>query len=513
MLVNGINLNREIDRPLYLQVADQLRVQIENGDLAPETRLPASRVLAKKLGVNRITIVNAYAELEAEGLVATKMGSGTYVNIPKETTLPADETAHASRWAGPLSVRRYTRRHWSAGQMVAEMMRLARQPGVISFAGGAPASEFLPVNEFRRALNDVLRRDGAEALQYEEAAGYFPLRQTIAHMLQQRNIHVSGEDILITAGCQQAADIALRVLARDDDSLLVVEDPCYLGLLDLITSRRITPLTVPMDAHGMQIDRLEQIILRHRPRLIYVTPTFHNPTGLAMPLERRKTLLDIAARYGVPVLEDTSYDELYYDGNPLPTLKSLDNADIVFHAGGFSKTLVPGIRIGFLIAPTGLQERLIATKQTADILTSPLNQRALNTYLNSGHFAEHLKLVRVAYKGRRDAMIDAVTRYFPEDAHWRCPEGGMYLWVEMPSHGPTATELYLTAINYSVAFSIGSVFSASGSFVHAMRLNFAAHSEDEIEEGIRRLGKAWKELLARPVEADQHRHHAAVHIL
>ncbi len=373
--------------------------------------------------------------------------------------------------------------------------------GVISFAGGAPASEFLPVNEFRRAINEVLRRDGADALQYEAAAGYYPLREIIAASLQARQIPVSAEDILITAGCQQAADIALRVLARSEDSVLVVEDPCYLGLLNLVSSRRITPVGVPMDEHGLQTDRLEQVILRHRPRLIYVTPSFHNPTGLTMPLARRTALLEIAARYGVPILEDSSYAGLRFEGESIPSLKSLDTDDLVFYAGGFSKSLVPGIRIGFLAAPHMLQERIIATKQTADILTSPLNQRALHAYLSTGHFAEHLELIRREYKIRRDAMLEAAHRYFPAGATWRSPAGGIYLWVEMAPDGPTATELYLTAINYNVAFSIGSVFSAGGGFSRAMRLNFAAQAPDIIEEGIRRLGKAWHELLARHAAA------------
>jgi 2-aminoadipate transaminase len=189
--------------------------------------------------------------------------------------------------------------------MVAEMTRLAHQPGVISFAGGAPASEFLPVHEFRRALNEVLRRDGAEALQYEQVTGYLPLREAIAGHLQQQNMSVKGKDILITAGCQQALDMALRVLTRSGSSVLMVEDPCYLGLLDLINARRITPVGIPLDEFGMRVDWLEPLILRHRPQLIYVTPTFHNPTGVTMPLARRQTLLDIAARCGVPVLEDT----------------------------------------------------------------------------------------------------------------------------------------------------------------------------------------------------------------
>jgi DNA-binding transcriptional MocR family regulator len=398
--------------------------------------------------------------------------------------------------------------------MMAEMMRLARQPGVISFAGGAPASEFLPVNEFRRALNDVLRRDGAEALQYEAAAGYFPLREVIAQQLQQNNIPVSGEDVLITAGCQQAADIALRVLARNTDSVLVVEDPCYLGLLDLVTSRRITPVAVPVDNDGLQTDRLEQVILRHRPGLIYITPTFHNPTGRTLPLHRRKELLGIAAHYGVPILEDSSYVGLRFEGDELPSLRGLDTEGVVFYAGGFSKTLVPGLRIGFLVAPPMLQGRMVATKQTADILTSPLNQRALHTYLESGHFDAHLDEVRTAYQLRRDVMETAMTRYFPAEARWQSPDGGIYLWVEMPEDGPTATELYLAAINYNVAFAIGSVFSASGSFEHAMRLNFAVNDPDKINEGIRRLGKAWYELLGRYAKSQtSQRRQATVQIL
>jgi 2-aminoadipate transaminase len=385
---------------------------------------------------------------------------------------------------------------------------------VISFAGGAPASDFLPVNEFRRALNDVLRRDGAEALQYEAAAGYFPLRDAIAAQLRVRNIQVSGEDVLITAGCQQAADIALRVLARGEDSRLMVEDPCYLGLLDLATSRRITPVTVPVDEHGLRTDLLEQVILRHNPRLIYVTPTFHNPTGRTLPLDRRQELLRIAARYGIPILEDSSYVGLRYSGEPLPSLKSLDSEDIVFYAGGFSKTLVPGLRIGFLVAPGSLQERMIATKQTADILTSPLNQRALHAYLNSNHFDQHLVEVRQAYQHRRDVMEAAMRRYFPEGAQWQRPDGGIYLWVEMPEDGPTSTELYLAGINYNVAFAIGSVFSASGAFDHAMRFNFAVNGADAIDEGIRRLGKAWHELLQRfPRTKKRHSQQTGVQLL
>ena len=494
----SIALTRQADQPLYLQVVDQIRAQIEQGELLPQTRLPASRVLAKQLGVNRITVVNAYAELEAEGLLVSRVGSGTFVadqpsNLAQSTDIPVSRA-----WADPAPLRQ----PWNANQMVAEIARLADQPGVISFAGGAPASEFLPVNEFRRALNEVLRRDGPEALQYEQVAGYLPLRETIAAYLQQQNISIRARDILITAGCQQALDMALRVLTRSGTGVLLVEDPCYLGLLDLLNARRITPVGIPVDAQGMRLDWLEQLIVQHRPQLIYVTPTFHNPTGVTMPLARRQALLEIAGRTGIPILEDTSYDELRYEGQPQPTLKSLDKTDIVLHAGGFSKTLAPGIRIGYLTAPPLLHRRIVANKQTADIFTSPLNQRALHAYLQGDHFEQHLLRVRQAYRSRRNVMLAALGRHFPPEVTWRCPEGGIYIWVEMPTDGPTAIDLYLAAINYNVAFAVGSVFSASGSFTNAFRLNFVSQAPEQIEEGIRRLGKAWQELLARHMPTD-----------
>ncbi len=504
-----IHLTRQSNQPLYLQVAEQLRQKIEQGDLLPDTRLPASRALAKELGVNRITVVNAYAELETEGWVESRVGSGTFVTYNPDTPAIRSDIDYPAHWQGPVNAPR----QWSPSQMLAEMMRLAQHPGVISFANGTPANEFLPVNEFRRALNDVLRRDGATALQYEEAAGYPPLRETIAQYLRQQNITVNSDNILITAGCQQALDMTLNVLTRGENSVMVVEDPCYLGLLDLVSTRRITPATIPLDNEGLQVERLEQVILRYRPRLIYLTPTFQNPTGTTMSLERRRALLEIANRYGIPILEDIIYEELRYEGKPLPTLKSLDSADLVFLASSFSKILVPGIRVGFLVVPAYLHRRFIAAKQTTDLLTSPLNQRALHAYLESGHLAHHLDRVRRAYQQRRDAMLAAVARHFPAEARWQCPDGGMYLWVKMPAHGPSATDLYLTAINYNVAFAVGSVFSASGGFSHTLRLSFVTQPPDAIEEGIRRLGKAWKELTARHAKSNQPANYQPMHIL
>lgn len=491
-----IKLDRSNGRAIYMQIVDALRYKIDTGQLPPYTRLPSSRQLAQELNVNRITVVNAYAELEAEGLIKSHVGRGTFV---AEVPTPVPGEKQATPWRLPIEA--IPRHDWSPNLMMREMMRLARHPEVISFAGGMAATDFLPVVEFRQALNEVLRRDGAEALQYGDSIGYYPLRQTIAQYLNQQIISAGADDILITDGCQQAMDLVLRILGREGD-IVLVENPSYLGLLDMITSHRMTPIGVPTDEWGMQVERLEPLILRYRPQLLYVVPTFQNPTGVTMPLERRQALLAIAHKYNLPILEDNIYHELYFDTPPPPSLISLDEkpSSLVFHASSYSKMLIPGLRLGYLVAPPPLQERIISLKQAIDIASSSLNQRALNTYLQVGNLQPHLERVRSAYQKRRDVMLEAAERYFPKTARWQIPTGGLYLWIQMDTDGPRATDLYLKALNYGAAFAIGSVFFAYNPSLYTMRLNYAACTPEEIEEGMRRLGKAWRELLAQPAK-------------
>jgi DNA-binding transcriptional MocR family regulator len=315
---------------------------------------------------------------------------------------------------------------------------------------------------------------------------------------------VVADDILITDGCQQALDLVLRILGRDGDTVLV-ENPSYLGLLDIITSHHLTPISLPVDDDGLDVDKLEPLILRYRPQLLYLVPNFHNPTGATLSLARRQQLLEIAHKYNLPILEDNIYHELYYHAPPPPPLAGLDQGpgSLVFHASSFSKVLIPGLRIGYLIAPASMQERVIALKQAIDISTSSLNQRALSIYLQQGHFADHLAHLRRTYIQRCRVMLEAAKRYFPASTRWQVPAGGMYLWVEMDSDGPRAADLYLRAMNYGVAFGIGSVFFSQNPSHHTMRLNYAACTPAEIEEGMRRLGKAWHELLAQPATAER----------
>jgi GntR family transcriptional regulator/MocR family aminotransferase len=434
-----------------------------------------------------VTVVNAYAELEAEGLVRARVGRGTFVADPRRRALRLRDTPYdwQTTLLRPAGV--------SASGMLADMLKLAQQPDLISFAMGAPATELLPSRDFREALNQVLRRDGPEALQYDEAAGYEPLRRAITQLLLEQGIEARTGDVLITSGSQQGLDLAARVFTKPGE-LVFTESPTYLGALDVFQSNDVDVHGVPVDKEGMQVDVLEELVSRHRPSLIYTIPAFHNPTGVTLSLQRRHRLLNLVRRHDVLVLEDGVCSELRYEGRPVPSLYALDDTGHVVHVNSFSKFLLPGIRVGYLVAPRRLRERLVRMKQSTDLFTSSLIQRALAEYLDRGHLEAHLDTMRRVYRERRDAMLDSLARHLPEETHWTSPQGGLCLWLTLPE-SVSAAQLYLGAIDHGVAFAVGPVFFPQNPYRSSLRLNFAAHSPAQIEEGLRRLGRAVREQL------------------
>ncbi len=474
--MDAISLNKRAEEPIYRQLIRSIREQVELGALQPGERLPASRDLAHVLGISRISVVNAYAELQSSGLLSAHPGRGTFVATVSTPT--TDPRVLPSVAANPVAQ---------------SMHRLAQQPGIIAFSGGAPADEFLPAQAMRQSINAVLDRDGPAAMAYEETEGFPPLRQAVTEYVSSLGIRCKPEQVLITGGCQQALDLAVQAFMTEGDVLLTT-NPTYLGLLDIMRIRRVIPVGIPVDANGMQVDGLEEAIGANRPRLIYLAPTHHNPTGSVMPIHRRRQLLKIAAAANVPILEDGVYHELAYGEQPPPPLKALDEDGIVVHASGFSKIVLPGTRIGYVIAERAAWERMLTVKQAADVCTPGLNQRAMHHYLQTGAMIGHLDRVRQACKIRRDTATDAARRYLPAATRWSEPPGGVYLWLELPHHGPTAAELYVCAIQYGVAFAIGSMFHTDGSGPYFIRINFAAQPPDQIEEGMRRLGEAWSAL-------------------
>ncbi len=484
----AISLDRDGEEPIYRQLIRHIRAQIESGTLSAGTRLPASRDLAQQLNISRISVVNAYAELRAEGFLSAHAGRGTFI---------AGENGNGSNGSPPpvnhSSADKDSETPTTPDRSIREMMRMARKPGIISFAQGSPPSDFFPVQHLRDALNTVLDRDGARALGYEITEGYTPLRSAIRDYVSGLGIQCSTDQVLITGGTQQAIDLVVQALLSEGD-MLVTENPTYLGMVDIARTRRVQIHGISMDEDGIRLDMLENFILDNHPKLIYVMPTFHNPTGIVMPLHRRRQLLNLANDYHVPILEDGVYHELRFAGESVPPLKALDETGNVLHVSGFTKILLPGVRIGYLISDNTHYERLARVKQAADVSTPTLNQRAIHLLLERGVLAQQLERNNRELRRRRDVALEAAAQYLPPGSYWNVPCGGLYLWIQLPKTGPTAAELYITAIHMGAAYAIGNVFYTNGCGSHRMRLNYGSQKPAEIEEGIRRLGRAWREV-------------------
>ena len=491
----NIPLDRDGEEPIYRQLIRHVRMQIESGNLPAGARLPASRDLARQLNISRISVVNAYAELRAQGYLSAHAGRGTFVS--GETTPPAPNGHY-----NPHTQHTHHEAPSTPDRSIREMMRLAQKPGVINFSRGAPPPEFFPVHNLRDAIKAVLDRDGSSALGYEAREGFGPLRAAVRDYVSALGIQCSADQILITGGTQQALDMVIQALCSEGDTV-VVENPTYLGMIDIARTRRVQLHGVSMDEDGIRLDELENYIIDNNPRLIYVMPSFQNPTGVVMPLHRRRQLLNLANDYNIPVLEDAVYHEFRFEGEHVPPLKALDEAGIVIHASGFTKMLLPGIRIGYVISDNRHYERILRVKYAADISTPGLNQRAIHYMLERGVLAQQLERNNRELRRRRDVALAAARRYFPPGSRWNAPEGGMYIWAELPKNGPSVSELYITAIQMGVAYAIGSVFYTNSCGSHRMRLNYGIHRPADIEEGFRRLGRAWRELAVDYAEMDR----------
>jgi len=481
-----IPLDRDSAVPIYRQIEAFLRHEMRAGALAPETRLPATRELAASLGVNRLTVTTAYADLEAEGLIYSRQGSGTYV-APQPASLPAQgDPAHAD-W--PLWQQELLSRTWSPAMR--EMDRLnaaADRPGMISFAGGIGDARLFHTDEFRKTLQHVVRRDGIDAFGYGDRAGYAPLRATIAQVMTGQGIPTHPDQVLITAGSQQAVALVAQLLLRPGDTALV-ESPTYSGAIDIFRSQDIRLRGIPVDEHGMQVEHVEDALQASRPRLIYTIPNFHNPTGTCMSTARRRQLVRLAVRYNVPILEDDFVGDLRYDGHDLPALKALDPGGYVMYVGTVSKMLAPGLRLGFVVAAGPVYDRLLASKRVNDLSTSSLLQRALEAYVSVGRYQAHLRRTCQLYRRRRDALVDALQRHLPADARCIPPQGGLFAWLQLPA-GISALELHPLAAEEGVTYSPGGFFFPAERDQSFARLNFVMREPAEIEEGVRRLGRA-----------------------
>ncbi len=482
-----IPLEPQLRTPLFRQIEAHLRRSIASGRLPAGSRLPSTRRLASDLGVNRLTVENAYAELEAEGLIAGRAGSGTYVLAasPLPPLPPRDVSAPWPLWQRELAARRGITHREPQGRTPP----LARPPRLIRLDGGTGDPRLFPVEEFRKVLQGVMRRDGAEALGYGDPGGLLPLRRTIAHVLTAQGVPARPEHVLITAGSQRALALVSALLLRPGDAV-VVELPTYGGALELFRAHGLRIVGVPTDAQGMRVEELETLLLQHHPRLIYTLPTFQNPTGACLSGPRRRQLLALAARHNVPILEDDYVGDLRYEGRAQPALKASDPGGHVIYVSTFSKMLMPGLRAGFLLAEGPVLEGLRQLQRVEELATSNLLQRALEAYVTVGRYQAHLRRSCRIYRRRRDAMLRAVERHLPAQVWGEAPAGGLFLWLRLPE-GHSSAELLPAAEAAGMRFAPGGgFFPDAGDGARFLRLCFAAHEPEEILEGVRRLGIA-----------------------
>jgi GntR family transcriptional regulator/MocR family aminotransferase len=485
--------------PLYQQIQQHITRLILDGTLVPHTRLPATRQMAADLGVNRITVSAAYAGLEAAGLVYGQAGRGTFVSESANQEL-ADEPrveSHALRpgkqalWQESLAAHPLP----AADVQWRPLLQRAQEPGIISFAGGAPDVGTFPITDFRSAMQAVFKRDGQGAMNYGEVQGYAPLREAICDFLREQGIAATPNEILITSGSQQALSLAAMALLQPGDCV-AVESPTYTNVIQLLQWLRVRVLGIPLDDEGMRVDLLERLVKSQPVQLVYTIPTFHNPTGTTMSGKRRRALLALAQRYSLPILEDDYIGGLRYEGAYEPSLKAMDREGNIIHISTYSKMLMPGPRIGFVLTQDPLLERLVMLKHQIDIGASDLIQRTLEAYIGEGRWRAHTRRVSRIYRQRRDAMVAAMEEFFPPQAQWTTPKGGFFIWVRLPEE-VSIHDLYLSALEHGVAFAPGPMFFPGEPLYPAFRLSFSQRTEEQIHEGIRRLGEVLRETLGR----------------
>jgi len=410
-----------------------------------------------------------------------------------------------SGWAGPPSKRprstardieRYgalfaQRTKVMKSSAMRDLMALTERDDVISLAGGLPDTSTFPADSYASLMSTVAANSCSRALQYGPTEGLTLVKRCIAEVMQAEGMAVDDEEILVTTGGQQVIDLVCKTLL-DPGDVVVCEAPTYPGAVPTFSTYQATVVQVTMDRDGMRTDELESTLDEldrsgQRPKFIYTVPNFHNPAGVTMSLERRHELVRIASERELIVLEDNPYGLLRYEGEPLPTLRSLDHEFIVY-AGTFSKILSPGVRLGWACAPAPVLAKMNLGKQAADLCSSSISQYFVSAYFDSGPWENYVRSVNEIYRRRRDVMLDALAEHFPREAEWTHPEGGLFIWATLPSYIDT-TDLLARGLEEHVAFVPGRAAFVDGRGGSAMRLNFSGVGENDIREGIRRIGE------------------------
>lgn len=478
-----LKIDKCADLAIYRQIYEQLKSLIQRGCIGENERLPAVRKLAADAGVTRGTVENAYGQLEAEGLIASKRGSGFYV-LEQHSFIPTDN-AELPKWQLEL-----------AGNLAKPSLQLQNADEFIDFGRGTSDTALFCLTDFRRSMQAVLTSKENDYLDYGDTRGYRRLRMETARILGSQGISIEPDNILITSGSQHALSLTARGLLQQR-SVVIVENPTYSGALDIFKSIGAEIVPVAIDSEGMNIDRLEEALKKHSPRLIYTIPNFQNPTGVCLSAKRRRELCALAWKHNCAIFEDDYVGDLRYNGPAIPPLKSFDTGSCVLYAGTFSKMLVPGLRIGFIVAEGPILEHLTKSMKTHYLASSNLTQHALAEFMSVGRHQRHLGRSRRVYRRRRDFFLKCAQRHLCEEISISRPSGGLFCWAEL--HGNyTAADLLRKAQQNKVSFTDGSTLH-TGPYrgEKTLRLNFSCMDGKMAEEGLKRLGRAMRSLRDR----------------
>lgn len=482
-----ILIDKDNQIPIYLQIKNQIGNMIISGELAEGFQLPPERKLAEMLGVNRSTVMNAYRELKADGYIDSHIGKGTVVARYKSTDSIGSGYPGSIQWQQLFCEKALRIKE----PLVRDIMELASTEEVISFAAGTSAADLFPVEELQNLLDGVIKKYGCLPLSFAPTEGCYPLRESICRILNRRHIRAVEEEVLVLSGSQQGLDIAARAFI-DHGDVVVVEEPSFFCALQSFSSAGARLIGVPIDKDGMRVDLLEPILERYKPKLIYTMPTFQNPSGAVMSIERRHRLLELAYRHGVPILEDDPYSDIRFEGETIPSLKALDQYGYVMYLSTFSKILFPGLRVGWLTAPKRVINMFTMIKQMEDLHTNSLSQYLIDEFLRNGFLEEHLKKVCKENARRRDIIQRELKENAVPEMEWNEPKGGSFIWCRLPKNISTAKFLS-KASEHKVAFVPGDAFFTVGQQDKYMRLAFSHLSEKEIKLGVRKLMTALRE--------------------
>jgi 2-aminoadipate transaminase len=389
------------------------------------------------------------------------------------------------------------RTHQMRSSAMRDLMAITARPEVISLAGGLPDTSTFPPDTFAELMEGIARRSCASALQYGPTEGFDAIKLRISAVMAEEGMRADPDDMIVTTGGQQVIDLVTKILV-DPGDVVICEAPTYPGAVPVFSSYEADVVQIEMDGDGMRVDLLEEELERldrdgRRPKFIYTVPTFQNPAGVTLSLPRRKRLVEIARERELLVLEDNPYGLLRYEGEPLPPLYALDGGEYVLYLGTFSKILSPGIRLGWLVAPGPVLAKVQLGKQAADLCCSSLTQQFVDAYFEQGRWLDYIRDLRSLYRQRRDVMLDSLAEFFPPEAEWTRPAGGLFIWATLPDFIDTHDLLAKALREEQVAFVPGAAAYVDGRGGSSMRLNYSGATEDEIREGIRRIGKVVRE--------------------